>query len=422
MKWFLRTLVVAIAGCNATHPVAKDEPGAAPENRAHENARENARVPWQHNDARAWELGGLFNTPLSLEDFLDGLEDEIWGDPDRPAALTTLGERTGQDPREDLWEWTDCTRFYAKATLGGPNGNGQVVRTSFRSRYRVWSLNPLTVEVEVHGFVGEPLNRFEFFDPRGVRFVPTDEADLQSLQVQGVETLHCDGRARRTHTGNWVEKPIPPARLGQRERGAGWVECRGLRIVTADRTSITARRDEPSSLRFLHDDAVEWVTGDGFEKRSGVAAQARGVQCEDQGLPGMPTASAKEPRKDCVEPTYSPSSRNWKRLWPAKVAASSDRCVGYCFRAFVDSVTQEAPRVARVAIIEEDRTLGKATLRRSSRSEGSDRAIDEGRPLTFACFEKSFGFGAVPHFDGCVQMESGPPDDWDCLTAVGGAS
>jgi hypothetical protein len=85
-------------------------------------------------------------------------------------------------------------------------------------------------------------------------------------------------------------------------------------------------------------------------------------------------------------------------------------------------VTQEAPRVARVAIIEEDRTLGKATLRRGSRPEGLDRAIDEGRPLTFACFEKSFGLGAVPHFDGCVQMESGPPDEWDCLTGVGGTS
>ncbi|MGD8825877.1 MAG: hypothetical protein PVI24_12905, partial [Myxococcales bacterium] len=376
MKWLLRALVIAIAGCNAGHPVAKDEPGAGPENRG----REDAGVPWQQNDARAWELGGPFYTSLSLEDFLDEIEDETWGDSDRAAAAVTLGERIGQDPREDLWEWTDCSRFYAKARLGGPNGDGQVVRTSSRSRYRVWSLNPLIVEVEIHGFVGEPANRFEFFDPRGVRFMPTDEADLQSLQVQGVETLHCDGRARRTHTGNWVEKAIPPARRVQRERGAGWVECRGLRIVTADGTSITARGDEPSSLRFVRDDAVEWVTGDGFEKRSGVAAQARGVRCEGQELPGMPRASDKEPRRDCAEPTYNPSSRNWKRLSPAKVAASSDHCVGYCFRAFVDSVTEEAPRVARVAIIEEDRTLGKATLRRGTRLEGSDRAIDEGRP------------------------------------------
>jgi hypothetical protein len=114
--------------------------------------------------------------------------------------------------------------------------------------------------------------------------------------------------------------------------------------------------------------------------------------------------------------------RGRANLSPAKVAASGDHCVGYCFRAFVDSVTQEAPRVARVAIIEEGRTLGKATLRRGARSEGSDRSIDEGRPLTFACFEKAVGLGAVPHFDGCVEMESGPADDWDCLTAVGGAS
>ena len=410
MKWFLQALVVAIAGCNAMHPVAENEPNGVPQDpvaEAKDSEPESSR-----------ELGDHLFTIASMNS-VNSLEDETWGEPNRPAAPVTLGERVGQDPRDDLWEWIDCSRFYAKATLGGPNGTGWVVRTSSRSRYRIWSLNPLTVEVQIHGFVGEPSNRFEFFDAKGEQFVPTDKAYLQAPRVQGVETLHCDARKGSIQTGNWVERPIPPTRWIQRERGAGWVQCSALSLLTADRTRMAAHGDDPSSFRILHDDAVEWVTGAGFSKRGGLATQVSEVQCEGQKLPRMRRASSKKPRKDCVERTHNPSWKNWTRLPPAKVAASTDNCVGYCFRGFVDSLTRENPRVARVAVIGEQGTFGKATLRRTIKAEESDRAIDERRPLTFKCFEKSVGKGAVPHFDDCVQMESEPPDDWDCLTGVG---
>jgi hypothetical protein len=137
-------------------------------------------------------------------------------------------------------------------------------------------------------------------------------------------------------------------------------------------------------------------------------------QTDDSDSSGAPKA----PRKDCPDPTYAPQSTSWKDLPPAVVASSSDNCVGYCFRAFIDSVTKKAPRVVRVAIIQEKRSLARATLNRTSRAEWSYLASYEGRPLRFACFEKSDGKGGVPHFDDCAQMESGPPDDWYCLTGA----
>jgi hypothetical protein len=202
-----------------------------------------------------------------------------------------------------------------------------------------------------------------------------------------VETLQCDGRFFR------------PGETGD------WLPCDALSIVTADGRDATSQCEHSSGrLRLLTNGAIEWVTL-GAERRGGLATNVLAVQCEGQDLPGIPSAGPNAPRKNCSDPTYDPDARSWEDLPPAIVVPSSDNCVGYCFRTFVDSVTKKAPRVVRVAIIQEDRSLARATLNRTSRAEWSYLAIDEGRPLRFVCFEKSDGKGGVPHFDDCVQME-----------------
>lgn len=406
MKWLQLTLAFAIAaGCSATQPAATNELTVSPEDQL-EAEQELDELRWP-------QLGDHISPTVSL-DFPDHRED-TWGAPARPRAFATLGERLGQDPRDDLWDWTECDRFYAKATLGGPTGIGQVVRTDSRSRYRLWSLNPLTVEVEIHGFVGEPANEFEFIDQRGRAFVPTDDADLQAPVLQGVETLHCDGRTRRSESQNWVESSAGVEAQIRRDYGKDWLRCSELSVLTADRVLLSSQPDDSSSLRILNGDAVEWVTR-GATRRATLAAQVLSVQCAGKQIRGVRPARSSKPRKDCAERTYHPNSRSWKRLPAANVVATSDDCVGYCFEAFVDSVTAKKPRLVRVAIIEENGSLGRATLRRSSRSEGSYRGIDEGLPLRFACAEKSAVNGAVPHFDDCAQMFAEPADDWACLT------
>lgn len=319
-------------------------------------------------------------------------------DSDSSGAPKAPGEKLGEDG-----SWTTCIRLYVKTSMGGPTGTGQVVRTDSWSRYRLWRLNPLAVQVELDHLAHDPQDRFNFFDKHGKTFVPVRGIEPSTIIVDGVETLHCDGRFSR------------PGETGD------WRSCDALSIVTADGYEATGQGEHSSGrLRLLTNGAIEWVTL-GAERRGGLATNVLAAQCEGQDLPGIPSAGPNTPRKNCSDPIYDPDTRSWEDLPPAIVAQTSDDCVGYCFRAFIDSVTKKPPRVVRVAIIQEDRSLARATLNRASRAEWSYLAMDEGRPLTFSCFEKSHGKGGVPHFGDCAQMESAPPDDWSCLTGSRGA-
>ncbi len=382
MRWLILALAVGLAGCKTTAPTQRS---GSLDIQAGEEQESGAEPSSPVPDPPTANRMGF---PARFE--------RTWGDPSRPATSETLGEKLAQGTRASLWTWTECNRFHVSTTAGGPRGNGQIVETDSPARYRLWSLDPLTVEVEIGGVNGETDNRFDFLDHEGKPFVPRHDGDFLAVKVEGPETLLCD-------------------RDGQTEVGNDWLWCSDLVVVAANGLYVTGQGEHQGGVRMLKNDVIEWTTSS--EGRGGLAAHVSGVRCHGQSLPGVPRVSSRKPRHDCSDPNYQPGLNHWKRLPPADVAQTSDGCVGYCFRAFIDSTAKESPDVVRVAILDEGSALARATLSRSVVAASTDTEEGRREPLRFACFDKSDGSGVAPHFDDCVQMEADPADDWACLTA-----
>ena len=108
-------------------------------------------------------------------------------------------------------------------------------------------------------------------------------------------------------------------------------------------------------------------------------------------------------RTDTSEPAYDARALPWESLPPARVAESSDDCVGYCFDAIVESVDGDDSRVARVVVFGEGGAPTRAVVERTSMTDESRSATYYGSAVRFLCFEKA-NSAAVPRFEGCAQV------------------
>ena len=112
---------------------------------------------------------------------------------------------------------------------------------------------------------------------------------------------------------------------------------------------------------------------------------------------------ARRGRTGTPESTYDARAQPWEGLPPARVAESSDDCVGYCFDAIVESVDGDDSRVARVVVFGEGGAPSRAVVERTRMSDTSRSATYYGDAVHFTCFEKADA-APVPRFEGCAQM------------------
>lgn len=147
-------------------------------------------------------------------------------------------------------------------------------------------------------------------------------------------------------------------------------------------------------------DREDWVLGDQFGDI--VAVETESLEARGEKQANKLVGRSDRPVEPS-EPTYDARAQPWDALPPARVAESSDNCVGYCFDAVVASVDRDDARMARVVVFGEDGAPTRAVVERTSMTDQSRSAAYYGTAVRFTCFERA-NTAPVPRFKGCAQV------------------